>query len=64
MLILRKDNNRSQNFGSHKNEEPTLKKEDIKGDYRNLVDKSLNTRSCARDGLSGYITQNRLFASE
>lgn len=54
ILILKEDNNTSDNFASHENEKSTLKKQDIEKDYRNLVDKSSDIRSHVKDNLSGY----------
>lgn len=51
----KEDDNASKNFGPHKDEEFILKEQDIEGDYRNLVDKSLDIRRYVRDGLLGRI---------
>lgn len=50
--MLGKDNNTSDNFGNYKDEESILKVQDIEGDHRDLVGKSLDIQSCARDSLS------------
>lgn len=54
MPILRKDNNIAENFGLLEADE--LKEQDIETDHRNLVCKSLDIRSCAKDDLLGHIT--------
>ena len=59
-----KDNNLSEYIGPHKDKEYTLDAQNIEGDYRNLVGKSLNTKSRARDSLSEHTFQAKLFASE
>ena len=41
-----------------------LKKQDIEKDHRNLVDKSLDTKSHLKDNLLSYILQVGLFKSE
>ena len=46
------DNDVSENFGPYEDKEFTLKERDIEGDYKDLVVKSSNTRSCVRDGFS------------
>lgn len=58
------DNNALNNFGSHENEDFTLKTQDIERDNRDLVGKDSDTGSRARDGLSGYTPQDRLLVSE
>ena len=45
------DDNALENFGPYKNEESTLKEQKMERDYRDLVCKSLDTGSRARDGL-------------
>lgn len=64
MLILGKNDNASKNFGPHKNKKSILKEQEIKRDYRNLKGKSLDTKSCTRDGLLGHTFQARFLASE
>ena len=49
ILINKKDENKSENVGPYKNEKSILEKQDIEGDYRNLHNKSLNTKSHAKD---------------
>lgn len=58
------NNNASDNFGPHVDEESTLEELYIEEDYRDLIDKSLDTKSHARDSLSGSTSENRLFANE
>ena len=62
--ISEKDHNALKNFGLYEDEKSTLKEQDIKGDYINLVSKSSDTRSCIKDGLSRHISQDGLLASE
>ncbi len=62
--ILGEDDNISENFGLHEDKEFILEEQDIKGDHRNLVDKSSGTGSYVRDSLSRYTPQDRLLASE
>ena len=52
-----KDDDVSENFGLYKDEESILKEQEMEGDQRDLVGKSLNIGSCAIDGLSGHIPQ-------
>ena len=63
-LILKEDNNASENFGPHEDEESTLEEQDIKGDHTNLVGKSFDTGSRTGDGLLGRTSQNKLLTSE
>lgn len=51
MPMPRKDNDISENFESYKNKEYISEKQNIEKDYRDLIDKSLNTGSHTRDGL-------------
>lgn len=59
-----KDDNASKNFGFYKNEKSILKEQNIEGDHEDLVDKSFDTRNCAKDSLSRHTPQNRLYASK
>lgn len=52
MTISRKNNNLSKNFGSYEDEKSILEKQNIKEDYGDLINKSSDTRSYARDNLS------------
>ncbi len=63
-LIPGKDDNTSENFGPHEDEESKLEEQDIEEDHRNLLGKSLDTRSHVRDGLLGHTLQDRLFISK
>ena len=54
------DENVSENVEPHKDEELILEEQDIKKDHRNLGGKSLNTGSCAKDGLSRQTSQTGL----
>ncbi len=51
-------------MGPHEDEKSTLAEQDIKRDHRNLVGESSDTRSHARDGLSGRTPQAGLLGSE
>ena len=64
MLMLEEDDNVLENFGPYEDEEFIMKKQEIEGDQRDLVGKSLDTRSRAKDGLSGHTPQAELFANE
>ncbi len=63
-LIPGEDENISDNFGLHEDEESILEEQDIEGDHRYSVGKSSDTGSHARDGLLGRTPQDRLLASE
>ncbi len=56
--------NTSDNFGLHEDEKSILEEQDIEGDHRYSVGESLDTRSHARDGLSGRTSQDGFLASE
>lgn len=45
------DDKASENFKSYKDEKFILEEQDIKGDHRNSVDKSLNIKICSKNGL-------------
>lgn len=60
MLLLGEDNNISEDFGLYEDEKFILKEQNIEKDHENLVDKSLNTRSCVKDSLSKYTSQDKL----
>ena len=64
MPIPEEDNNASENFGPHEDEESVLEDQDIEEDHTNLIGKNLDIRSRARDGLSRRTPQNGLFANE
>lgn len=64
MTMLEKINNISENFKPHKDKKCIPEKKKIERDHRDFVDKSLNTRSRIKDGLSRLIFQNELFVSE
>lgn len=49
----RKDDNALKNFGVYEDKKSTLKKQDIKRDCKDLVGKSSNTESYAKDNLLG-----------
>lgn len=52
------DDNTSDNFGPHLNEESILDKQDIEEDYRNLISESLNIKTHIKDSLLGCTTQD------
>lgn len=54
MPMPREDNNVPDNFRPYKDKESTLEMQHIERDYRNLVDKSLDIRSCVKNSLSGH----------
>lgn len=58
------DDDTSENFGPHEDEESTLEEQNIEGDHKNLVGKSLNIGSRAKDGLLRRTPQDRLLVSE
>ena len=61
MSMPGEDDNVSHNFAPYKVEKSTPKAQDIEGDYRDLIGKSSDIRSCAR---VGYTPQNWLLGSE
>lgn len=60
----RENDDASENSWLYEDEESILEKQNIKRDYRDLVSKSLNTGSSARDGLLRRIFSDRLYTSE
>ena len=58
------DENISENVGLYEDEESTLEEQNIEVDHRNFRSESLDTRSYAKDGLLGRISQAELFGSE
>ena len=64
MPMPEKDDNALKYLGLYKDEKYTLDEQDIEKDHRDLVGKSLDIESHAKDGLSRYILQARFFASE
>lgn len=64
MLMPGENDNISEYYEPHKDEEYRIDKQDIEGDYKDLVGKSLDFGSYAKDSLSERTPQNRLFASE
>lgn len=56
--------NTSDNYGPHLDEILILEEWNIERDHRNLVDKSLDIESCARDSLLECIPQDEFLASE
>lgn len=62
--IPKKNDDISKNLGFYMNEEFTLKEQEIKRDHKNLVDKSLDIRNYARNGLSGHIPYPRLLTNK
>ena len=63
-LISGEDDNASENFGPHEDEKSTLEEQDIERDHTYLINKSLDIRCCARDGLLERTPQDGLLASE
>ena len=59
-----KDNYASEIFGPHEDEKSILEEQEIERDHRNLVGKSSDTRSDARDGLLRHAPQAELLTSE
>lgn len=52
--MLEKNNNASDNFKLYEDEESITKEQDIERDYKDLVSKNSDTRSCVRDNLSRH----------
>lgn len=61
---MKKDNDILENFEPYEDKKSTLKEQDIEENHGDLVNKSSDTRSHARDGLLRHIPQDRLFANE
>lgn len=57
------NDNVSENLGPYKNKKSILKEQEMEGDYRDLIDKSSDTKNRARNGLSGHTSQAGLFAT-
>lgn len=57
----RENNNILRNFKPYKDEKSTLKKQDIKKDHKDLLEKSLDIKSHEKNGLLEYISRNMLF---
>lgn len=53
MPISKEDNNTLENFESYKDKKSILEEQDIEGDHRDLIGKSLNTKSHRRNSLLG-----------
>lgn len=64
MPIPEKYDNASDNFGPYMNKQSILKEQDIEENHRDLIDKSLDTKSYIEDSLSGRMPQDGLFISE
>ena len=64
MPIQREDNNALENIRPHEDEKSIRKEQDIEQDDRNLVSKRLDSESHIKNGLSRYIAQDVLLASE
>lgn len=62
--MLREDDNVLENFEPHEDEKFILEEQDIEGDHRDLIGKSLDTKSHLRVGLSELAPQDGFFASE
>lgn len=52
--MLEKKNNALENFRSYEDEKSILEKQNLKKDYKDLINKSLNTISNAKDSLSKH----------
>ena len=55
---------KEKNFGPDKDEKLTFEEQVIKKDHKNLGGKSLDTKSCTRNGLAGQTLQAGLFRNE
>lgn len=62
--MLEKDDNASKNFVSYQNEKFILKEKNIDEDDRNLINKSLNTKSRAKNSMLRCTSQNMIFAGK
>lgn len=62
--ILRKDNNTSDNYRPYLDTKSIHDKQDIRRDHRDLVSKSLDTSSYARNSVLECCRQDRLLTSE
>lgn len=51
MLILEKNNNVLKNFGPYKDKKSILEKQKMEKDHKNLIGKSLDTKSYAKNSL-------------
>lgn len=52
---MKKNNNILMNFVLYKNKKSILEKQNIKKDYKNWINKSLNTRIYIKNSLLEYI---------
>lgn len=64
MLIAGEDNNVSDNFNTYLNKKFILDEQDIEKNYKDLVDKNVDTQSCTRDELLKYTSQDRFLVYE
>lgn len=64
MSILAKNDNISNNLESHKDRKCILKKQDIKKDYKDLINKRLDIKSYIRNNILGYTSQNKLLVNK
>lgn len=64
MPMPEEDDNISECFETHKDEKYTLDDQKIKRDFIDLVSKSLNIKSHAKNNLWGHIPQYKLFANK
>ena len=64
ILILREDYNILENFGPHENEKSILKEQDIEGNHKNLINKSLDTKNYAKNDLLGCIPLDKRLSSK
>ena len=64
MLMPKEDNNILEYFGLFKDEKYKLDEQDIEKYYRDLIGKSWNIWSFAKDTLSKHISQDDILASK
>lgn len=59
-----KNDDASENLRPYKNKKSILKEQEMEVDYRDLIDKSSDTKNRARNNLSEYTPQARFFISK
>lgn len=64
MPIPKEDDNALNSFGYHKEEEYTLKRQDIRNNQIDLIGKILDTRNYTKDILPKRISENELFKNK
>lgn len=60
----KKDDDISENFRSYEDEESIIKKQEMEEDHGDSVNKTLNTKSHAKDTLLGHTPKATFLASE